>query len=73
MLDVVTTEETNPLPIPVEKQFNNAYINEKFHQRNAGTKNRLIIDGKIRVLNKHERKGIEIHMPSNEALEDWKA
>jgi hypothetical protein len=45
MLDVVHTEEVNPLPLPIEKPFANTYIYENFKQRHIGTKNRLIIDG----------------------------
>ena len=45
MLDVVHTEEINPLPLPIEKPFANTYIYENFKQRHIGTKNRLIIDG----------------------------
>jgi hypothetical protein len=32
----------------------------------------LIIDGKVRVLNKEEKKGVEITIPTSEGLEDWK-
>ncbi len=55
MLDLLNSEEVNPLPLPVEKHHSAAYINEKFKLRNAGLKNRLIIDGKVRVMNKQER------------------
>ena len=61
------------MPAPVEKQFNNAYINSKFNSRRLADKNKIMIDGKIRVLNKNERTGVHIMMPSNESLEDWKA
>ncbi len=36
-----------------------------------GAKNRLIIDGKIRILNQDD-KLVEVKMPNAEALEDWK-
>jgi hypothetical protein len=36
-----------------------------------GAKNRLIIDGKMRILNKDE-KVAEVKVPSADALEDWK-
>jgi hypothetical protein len=52
MLDLVRSEEINPLPLPVEKQHTASYLNEMFKQRNAGVKNRLIVDGKVRVINK---------------------
>lgn len=55
MLDVINSEEINPMPLPVEKHHTAAYINEKFRLRNAGVKNRLLIDGKVRVVNKQER------------------
>lgn len=55
MLDVLNSEEINPMPLPVEKHHSAAYINEKFRLRNAGVKNRLIIDGKVRVVNKQEK------------------
>lgn len=71
MMDVVKTEEVNPLPLPVEKKFSKQYVNEPFKHRHAGAKNRLIIDGKIRILNKEERIGVEIMMPTQEGLEDW--
>lgn len=44
-------EEINPLPLPVEKYHHNAYIHEKFKSRHISTKNRLVIEGKVRVAN----------------------
>ncbi len=65
MLDFVRSEEINPLPSPVEKQHTAAYINEIFKHRNADVKNRLIADGKLRVLNKQERKEFINVVPTN--------
>jgi hypothetical protein len=63
-MDNVVVEEQNPLPLPVEKQHNNAYMNEKFKNRHKGEKNRLLIEGKVRVANTNGKPGVAIMMPS---------
>lgn len=37
-MDSGVVEEAIPLPLPVERQFNNAYINAEFKNRNVGAK-----------------------------------
>lgn len=37
-MELPQIEEINPLGLPVEKQFNNAYINADFKNRNLGAK-----------------------------------
>ena len=44
-MDTTANEEAQPLPLPVERQFNNAYIKADFKNRNIGTKASLLING----------------------------
>jgi hypothetical protein len=71
-MDTTTVEESVPLPLPVERQFNNAYINANFNNRNIGAKAQLLINGQVRVLSKEDRSGVQIFMPSMENLDEWK-
>ena len=45
LMDTTANEEAQPLPLPVERQFNNAYIKADFKNRNIGTKASLLING----------------------------
>jgi hypothetical protein len=71
-MDSGTVEEAVPQPLPVERQFNNAYINANFKNRNVGAKAQLLINGQVKVLSKEDRGGVQIFMPSMENLDEWK-
>lgn len=71
-MDSTAAEEVHPLPLPVERQFNNAYINADFKNRNLGAKAQLLINGHVKVLSKEDRGGVQIFMPSIENLDEWK-
>jgi hypothetical protein len=58
MMDINTTEEMMPLPLPVDKQFSNAYINSNFKDRNQAQKSKLLIYGQVKILSKDDRKGV---------------
>jgi hypothetical protein len=57
-MDSGSVEEAIPLPLPVERQFNNAYIKANFKNRNVGAKAQLLINGQVKVLSKEDRGGV---------------
>ena len=47
-MDPTHQEESVPLPLPVEKQYQAAYLKEDFENRLRGAKTSVVVHGQVR-------------------------